>query len=441
MSSKLLALRNILKRKNKFGRPYNFKRLDINNALEPTLLSEQILRCRILPSHIKICCSTYNVPNAQTLQTFRKEKRWGPRTPPAANRTPVLTPRNFSSRRTSGPRWCLGPPPAPGPAAPAGTSADPPDGPRARGRRRLCSTGGRGSLPAPAGQRQRGERPGSGPGAPRFSQTPTWRRPPPATTTPPRAADGPETAEASAGKFRFSSPGPPGTGAQPTSGFTYPAGRGRRRRQRRSDSSSSRAPGADSARSSAPVSQGVCSQRPRAGGAIRTRRAGGRPAQPLAGDSPAPPVEPHNGRRGWPLPCACTGAPPPTRQARALGHEHTHTTHSPALSCLFPRPARAARATCSRGRGLCSGHTHLGSPRQRVRSSALCAVSLSRAPRMHVGRLTWFAWLWHSFGKDCSSLYEVLGKKGRKAGFPFPYHERASPGNLRTFCRRERKAL
>lgn len=265
------------------------------------------------------------------------------------------------------------------PRDPLGASARPrPPGPRSRGPGRH-QRGPSGQPPSPRAQaavfcgrarlapgvrgpaQARGERPG----APRFSQTPTWRRPPPATTTPPRAADGPGTVEGSVGKFRFSSPGPPGTGAQPTSSFTYPAGRGRRRRRRRSDSSSSRAPGADSARSSAPASQGVCSQRPSAAGAIRTRRAGGRagrrPAPPLAGDSPAAPVEPHNVRLGWPLPCACTGAPPPTRQARALGYEHTHQAHSPPfLACPLAPPVRP-RALCSMGRGLSEGHTHLGS--------------------------------------------------------------------------------
>lgn len=72
----------------------------------------------------------------------------------------------------------------------------------------------------------------------------------------------------------------------------------------------------------------------------RSRR-GGLASKPLAGDPPAPPVEPHNGRRGQPLPCARTGAPPPTRQPRARARAHPHRS-LPALSCPFPRPARAA---------------------------------------------------------------------------------------------------
>lgn len=286
--------------------------------------------------------------------------------------------------------------------------------------------------PAPA----RGERPG----APRFSQTPTWRRPPPATTTPPRAADGPGTAEGSAGKFRFSSPGPPGNGGQATSGFTYPAGRGRRRQRRRSDSSSSRAPGADSTRSTAPASRGVCSQRPRAAGAIRTRRAGGRAAPPLAGDSPAPPVEPHNGRLGWPLPCAGTGAPPPTRQARALGHEHTHKAHSPPFLARSLAPPGRPRATCSRGRGLSEGHTHLGS-RDGGLVSPLAVRTRTRESWVHVGRLTWFSGSWQSFGKDCSSQYEVFRKSGRNVGLPFPCHRTGISRELKNFLRTGKKGF
>jgi hypothetical protein len=190
------------------------------------------------------------------------------------------------------------------------------------------------------------QREGSGPGAPRFSQTPTWRRPPPpATATPPPPQTVPGLREEAPGKFRFP-PATPASSRQTTSrGFTYPAGRGQRRWRQRSDSSLSRTPGADSACSPAPAFQGVCCPQSREAGAILTRQAGGWLEQPLAGDSPAPSVEPDNGRPGWLLSCARTA---PTRQgasARARAHPPCSL---PALSSGFPsphpyRPARRAQ--------------------------------------------------------------------------------------------------
>lgn len=238
------------------------------------------------------------------------------------------------------------------PRDPLGASARPrPPGPRSRGPGRH-QRGPSGKPPSPRAQAAafcgraqlapgvRGPAPARGerPGAPRFSQTPTWRRPPPATTTPSRAADGPGTVEGSAGKFRFSSPGPPGTGAQPTSSFTYPAGRGL---GDGGEGPTPPRPGRRARTLPAPPPQPprVCA----ASGPAQPARSGrgGRPTRPLAGDSSAPPVEPHNGRLGWPLPCACTGAPPPTRQARALGYEHTHKAHSPPfLACSLAPPVR-----------------------------------------------------------------------------------------------------
>lgn len=100
--------------------------------------------------------------------------------------------------------------------------------------------------------------------------------------------------------------------------------------------------------------------RPRRAGATWTWQGGRQPPQQLAGDSTVPPVESHRGRAGWPLPCAPTGAPPPTLQARARGHEHTHPARSPPFRAGSLAPPMRPRATCSRGRGARGGHTHLG---------------------------------------------------------------------------------
>lgn len=213
----------------------------------------------------------------------------------------------------------------------------------------------------PGGRARLPQREGSGPGAPRFSQTPTWRRsPPPETTTPPRAADGPGTAVGSAQKVSLLLSRPARGRRTTNPGFTYPAGR-RMRLQRRSDSSLSRAPGADSACSPARASQGVQPAAP------RSRR------DPDSGDPPAPPDETHNGRRSWPLPCARTGAPPPTRQARARARAHPHRSLS-ALSRLFPRPARAAPRDVLEGAGPPRRPHPPGQPGRGVGSSAPSGV-------------------------------------------------------------------
>lgn len=338
------------------------KRLQIN---KPSLLSEQVLRGHFcLPSDIQICSSGHKVPDTQTLQTFRPEICRDPETPPAVSRTPVLRPHNFSPGLGAPSRVRRPPPRRPvdrtlpgGPRSPAAAAAS---YGRARlapglaGRRRQLARG-----PAPA----RGERPG----APRFSQTPTWRRPPPpATTTPPGAATAPGPREEAPGKFRVSPPGPSGAGGPPTRASPTPTAAGG------GGGGGSEGEGpillvADAGRGLCPFPagafQGVCCPQPRAAGAIQTRWAGWPPAQPLAGDSPAPPVEPDNGCLGWPLPCARTGAPPSTLRARARGHEHTHTPRSPPFLASSLAPPLAPLATRSRGGAFGGGHTHPGRPR------------------------------------------------------------------------------
>lgn len=200
----------------------------------------------------------------------------------------------------------------------------------------------------PGGRARLPQREGSGPGAPRFSQTPTWRRsPPPETTTPPRAADGPGTAVGSAQKVSLLLSRPARSRRTTNPGFTYPAGR-RKRLQRRSDSSSSRAPGADSACCPARASQGVQPAAP------RSRR------NPDSGDPPPLQTKPTTAAGAGLSPArARARRHPHARRERA--HEHTHTARSPPfLACSLAPPGRP-RATCLRGRGHRGGHTHLGS--------------------------------------------------------------------------------
>lgn len=297
----------------------------------------------------------------QTLQTFRTEICCDPETPPAVSGTPVPRRQNFSPDLGASSRVRRPPPRRPvdrtlpgGPRFPAAAAAS-------CGRARLA--------PGLAGRRRRlacgpalarGERLG----APRFSQTPTWRRPPPpATTTPPSAATAPGPREEAPGKFHVSSPGQPGAGGPPTRASPTPTAAG-------GGGSEGEGPillVADAGRGLCPfparASQGVCGPQRRSAGAIQTRWAGGTPAQPLAGDSPAPPVEPDNGCLGWPLPCARTGAPPPTLRARARGHEHTHTARSPPFLASSLAPPLAPLATRSRGGAFGGGHTRPGLPR------------------------------------------------------------------------------
>lgn len=159
-------------------------------------------------------------------------------------------------------------PPEPPPRRPADRphiGADATGGPRARRRGQRPARGATRSGRPQAGPYTRGEaweRP--------VSQTPTWRRPPPpSTTTPPRAADGLKTAGRSAEKFRFSSPGPPGVGGQPTrTSLTRPGAGG-------GESPTPPSPGRRartvSTRSPARVSPGVYCYRPRAAGEFRTQ--------------------------------------------------------------------------------------------------------------------------------------------------------------------------
>lgn len=290
----------------------------------------------------------------------------GPRTP-----WPRLGPQS-SSPTTSGPtRGPLSASARPPPRGPSGQLPSPPAAAAAAASCGLrVGLGRRGTAPA------RGERPGSGPGAPRFSPTPTWRRPPPppATTTPPRATDGPGTAGRSAGKFRFSSPDPPGAGGQPTQPPPTRPGAGSgssqgptpprpERRARTLPAPQPRPPGCAASGSAQPARSG------------RGGRAGnGRSRSQVT--PPPPLVEPHYCRLGWSLFCARTGAPPPTRQARARGHEHTHTARSPPFPAgsLAPPvgPARHAR-----GGGATSEATPISAVRPGIGSSAQCGP---RAP-------------------------------------------------------------
>lgn len=298
-------------------------------------LSEQILRCHFFAaSYTKIFYSSYNVPDALTPQTFLTETCWGPKTPPAGTGTLASSPatsRSPARPRPADPRTRH---------APARTD---PRGPEPAGggvlRRARLAPGVRG----PA------QREGSGPRAPRFSKTPTWRRPPPpATTTPPRGADGPGTARGGARKVSLLLSRPARGRRTTNPGFTYPARRGRRRRK--SDSSSSRAPGADSAGSPAPASQGVCGAVPRSRPDLVAKD--GRPAGAAARRwLPRPSSRTPQRPPGLAFPLRAHGraaAHTPGASARARAHPHRSR---PALSCRFPRPARAALRDALEGAG------------------------------------------------------------------------------------------
>lgn len=148
---------------------------------EPTFLLKQFCGAIFCPSHTTIGNSSPNVPDAYTLQTFRTE-RWGPKLP-LATRTQVLT------LRTSRPN--SRPPPRVRPAR-SRTGAAPPDGAQARRRRPGAGRGARG---APR-ERPVSYRPQHGVGRHRRPR----HLPAPQTARGPRGG--------SAGKFRFSAPGP-----------------------------------------------------------------------------------------------------------------------------------------------------------------------------------------------------------------------------------------
>lgn len=162
------------------------------------------------------------------------------------------------------------------------------------------------------------------------------------------------------------------------------------------------------------------------------------PAQPAQSGlrwPSAPPDETHNGRRSWPLPCARTGAPPPTRQARARARAHPHRSLS-ALSCLFPRPARAAPRDVLEGAGPPRRPHPPGQPGRGVGSSAPSGVVGPGADWVHVGRLTWVASRGQSLRKDCSSHQEGLSEAGRmegKLGPLSPHHRTGLRGEFKNF--------
>lgn len=240
----------------------------------------------------------------------------------------------------------------------AGSRPQPPSrvpalGPACRGRARR-DQGGSSPSASPEGSR---------PGAPRFPQTPTWRRPPPPGPTPPRAAAGPGPREQAPANF--------------------PSPSAARRRPARPDRPPRHLPGP--ARAAAPrlrlvlvadSSRGLClcpgpsfarCVGPREAGATGTRR-----ARTLAGDFTAPPVEPDNGRPAG-LPPARAPARP--RSSAKHGHEHIR----PALSSRFPRPAhRLAPPPSPRDRPEGRGrwrrpHPLGGPPGAGLRGALLCS--------------------------------------------------------------------
>lgn len=249
----------------------------------------------------------------------------------------------------------------------------------------------------------------------------------------------PGTAEGSARKVSLLLSPPAGGRWTTNSGFTYPAGRGRRRRRQRSDSSSSRAPGADSARSSAPASQ---SGQPTA---FRSRRdpdaAGWRRSRSQV---TLPPLQSNpTTAAGDSLSPARARARRHPHASRERGHEHTHTARSPPFLARSLAPPGRPRATSSRGRSHHESHTHLGS--QGLGLVPPCSVG-TRALEP-IGR-TWdvlpgLPSCGQVLGKDCSSAHEVLSEAGRTEGRLGPLShttELACKGNSRTFHCREIKA-
>ena len=155
---------------------------------------------------VKRRCSSYKVPDAQTLQTFWTERRWHPKTPVATTDTRLhaLT----TSRRTSG-----SPSPRAGraPARPSLRPASPP-------------AGGRGPLRARGAARERpvSHRPQHGVGRRRRRRRPRRHLPAPPTV------QGPRRGSARKVSLLFSRPsgGPPDDQAQASP--TQPGADGRR---------------------------------------------------------------------------------------------------------------------------------------------------------------------------------------------------------------------
>lgn len=259
---------------------------------------------------------------------------------------PVLGPRQLLARpgaplpASTGVRSARAGPPSPGGGGgvlPGGAARSGPGWPRGDGDRDL-----------PGGRPQRG---GSRPRAPRFLTDPNMAS----------AAARDDDTSPRRGRPRdrgrkrsesFVPPPAPNPNSQPAKqpagpSTPYPAGRRQRRQKEPAGPRPGRRP-ADSVRPRVPTSRDVWTASGPAQPA-RSRR-GGRAAQPLAGDAPAPPGEPHNGCRAWPLPCA--------RRARPRVHARREragtSTPTPlaALSRQFPRPAPPGPSDALRGRGL-----------------------------------------------------------------------------------------
>lgn len=283
-------------------------------------------------------------------------------------RTPVFTPS--TSRRTSG-------------SPPRGPDKHPrgPCGPRAlRGRPRPLR--GAGS----ARERPVSHRPQHGVGRRRRRRRRPRRRHLPAPPT----ARGPRRGSAGKVSLLFSRPsgGPPDDQARGSP--TQPGADGRS-----GEGPTSPLPGrrARTLLALPPQLRRVCSQRPRAAGAIRTRRAGGRGAsQTLAGDPPA--------LRSKPTTAAGAGL--------SLARAQRAATHTPGAGAgagaitppaLAPHPFLAcslappgpSRAPGPRGRGQRGGHTRLEAG---ARDWLLCSELRARALTWigHSDAFTWAAW-------------------------------------------------
>ncbi|XP_028624687.1 basic proline-rich protein-like [Grammomys surdaster] len=257
-------------------------------------------------------------PDAQTVQSFQTAQSGDP---------------SPGAPQLRGRREVQSPVALPGPGPPGSVPRTGADG-----------RGGTEAVPARAPARRGAAR------APRFPQTPTWRRPPPPAPTPPRATASPGPRGQAPAKFRFSLPSPPPPSApRPPRHLPGPT--------------RAAAPRVRVLLVVADSGHGLCllpgpslagCVGPREAGAIRTRR-----AQPLAGDFTAPPVEPDNGRPGWLPSCARTGAPPPKRQTRARAHPPCpfFPVPSPRPS---PCPSPPSPRDRTRGGAFRGGHTHWG---------------------------------------------------------------------------------
>lgn len=266
-------------------------------------------------------------------------------------RTPVFTP----SQLLAGPR---GPPPR----GPDEHRRGPPCGPRALRR----------AAAAPLG---RGEPPGSAP----FLTDPNMASAAAAAAaarddTSPRRRRSRDRGGEAPGKFRFSSPGPPGGRPTTKPRLHLPS------RARTAAEAKVRlllVPGAARGLSLPPAPASQCVQP----AALRSRRApdaaGGRASQTLAGDPPAPPVEAHNGRRGWPLPCARAHKRASTHTPGAGAGTITPPALAPRPFWPAPPPRPGSPARLGRGGGASAEATPAWAAG--ARDWLLCSESRARA--------------------------------------------------------------